>query len=156
MSEAFSLDPWLWKGCHLWHNHTHICGLQHFASVWKGIFVSLRQLPQSPCFVNTWVAFSVSVTEIRLCRKHKNTHSIHRGGLAWGNERVSPPESKPNRVRVWQIVFLSAKGQTSKNVPMWGKMSPHLNTASLPSPSSVPATALPLNVFTLSSFDCPF
>lgn len=34
-------------------------------------------------------------------------------------------------------------------------MSPHLNTTSiLPSPSSILATGLPLNVFTFSSFDC--
>lgn len=65
-------------------------------------------------------------------------------------------ESKPNRVGIWvyQIVFLSAKVQTSKNLPMWGKCLPFpTRLRSLP-PLSVLATALPLNVFTLSSFDC--
>lgn len=87
-NQDWSLQLAVWRGCHLWHNHMNICGLQHFASVWKDILVSLRGLPQSPRFVNTWVAFSVSETEIRLCTKHTKTrshnsaHTVHtEGGL---------------------------------------------------------------------------
>lgn len=53
----------------------NICGLQHFASVWKEILVSLRRLPQSPHIVNTWLVFSLSEIEIRLCIKHTKKHS---------------------------------------------------------------------------------
>lgn len=98
-----------------------------------------------------------------LCTKHTVEHnSAHTQytqstRCAWGNERVSPPEWKPNRVGVWdgQIVFLSAKVQTSKNLPMWGKCLPISTQRLSPLPPlSIPTTALPLNVFTFSSFDC--
>lgn len=152
--KCFSNQDWslqfraaaVWKGCHLWHNHTNICGLQHFASVWKGIFVSLRRLPQIPCFVNTWVAFSVSETEIRLCIKHTENivalkhncaHTVHkhRGGPCMRKWVGFTPRVKTKQGRglgVWQIVFLSAKVQTSRNLPKCGKCLP-ISTLSLPS-----------------------
>lgn len=150
--KCFSNQDWslqfrtaaVWKSCHLWHNHMNICGFQHFASVWKEIFVSLRRLPQSPCFVNTWVAFSVSETEIRLCTKHTKTklctHSSHtwEGGLHEEMSRFHPQSQNQTGLGsgVWGLAdcFLNCKGANVQKFANVWKMSPHLNTVSTPFP----------------------
>lgn len=154
----------VWKGCHLWHNHMNICGLRHFAPVWKEILVSSKGLPHSPRFVNTWVAFSGSETEIRLWTKHTqlaitgkhNRAHTHRGGLC-----VRKWEGFTSRVKTkqgWGLspadCFLKCKGANIQEFANVREMSPHLNRFLFPSPLSIPATGLPLNVFTFSSFDC--
>lgn len=126
-SEAFSLKAEAeWKGCHLWHDRTNVCGLRHFASVWKEILVSLRGLPRSPCFHKCMGGIFCAQNTQSNTIAHTHTRYTQSTRCAWGNEKVSPPEWKPNRVGVWdcQIVFLSAKVQTSKNLPMWGKCLP--------------------------------
>lgn len=41
----------VWKSCHLWHDRMDICGLRHFAVVWKEIWLSLKGEPQgNPVF----------------------------------------------------------------------------------------------------------
>ena len=76
-TEAFSLIPWLYeKGYHLWHNRMNICGLQHFASVWKDILVSFRGVTTKPLFcMYMGGIFSEWNWDKIMHKTHKNTQS---------------------------------------------------------------------------------
>lgn len=143
----------------------NICGIWHFAPVWKESLVSSKGLPQSLRFVNTWVAFSVSETEMRLRAKHtklavKHNHAhIECCGGGGCMRKWEGFTSTVKTKQVWSLgladCFLKCKGANVQKFANVRKMSPLLNTAFLlPSPLSIPATRLPLNVFTFSSFHC--
>lgn len=78
---------------------------------------------------------------------HKRTHIC----TYRGNEQISPPESKPNRAGVWQIV--KCKGANVQRFANVCKTSPHLDAASLGHSLPPCQYCLPFNMFTFSSFD---
>lgn len=126
----------VWKGCHLRHNHMNICGLQHFASVWKEILVSLRGLPQSPCFVNTWVAFSVSEIEIKLWTYRSASNTIAHTRYTHRGPCMRKWFHLQNQNQGWGLgdCFLKYEGANVQKFASVWKMSPHLNTVFDPFP----------------------
>ncbi len=65
-----------WKRCHLWLNHMNICGLQHFASVWKDILVSLKGVTTKPMFCEFMGGIFCEWNWDKITYKtHKNTQS---------------------------------------------------------------------------------
>lgn len=56
----------------------NVCGLRHFASVWKEILVSLRGLPRSPCFHKCMGGIFCAQNTQSNTIAHTHTHGTHR------------------------------------------------------------------------------
>lgn len=167
--EAFTLKPRL-------HEKAAICGVTAWIFVafdtlllsGKRFHFLQSQLPQWPRLESARVVFSVTDIKNQILHKtHKklasqksntkvHTRSTYRGGLCarkWEGF-TSGVKTKQGRGLGLADCFLKCKGVNVQKFANVRKKSPHLNTTSLlPSPLSIPATGLPLNVFTLSSFD---
>lgn len=144
-SEAFSLKAEAeWKGCHLWHDRTNVCGLRHFASVWKEILVSLRGLPRSPCFHKCMGGIFCAQNTQSNTIAHTHTHTVHTEHEVcvrkWEGF-TSRVKTKQGRGLGLPDCFLKCKGANVQKFANVRKMSPHLNTAALP--PSPPCRFLP-------------
>lgn len=101
----------VWKSCHLWHDRMDICGLRHFAVVWKEIWLSLKGEPQgNPVFFFSKTHGWHFEIEKSFCM---NTRKL---AITDDDEHVAS-NVKTKQVEVWDIVFLSVKGANLKNKP---------------------------------------